>query len=208
MQHEGEIRKWWDEHHTNQNHLYVSDNYGNILWRSLMLGDEIKPSKLLYIGVGAGVCVQKLHESGVTVSVVDISPVALERVHQFVDHAWLPTELMEMPCDYFDLAVSHLVTQHMSDYDLVYQIACVLQALKPDGVFAMQFAASTDSWYCIPPDSLWKFQMHGSVCRTLGAMDALVSEAKGRIVQAQETLHFPQYKSKWYSIHIKRSDIV
>jgi hypothetical protein len=130
----------------------------------------------------------------------------LEKVQSVVKACWLPETFCNVPVDMFDVAISHLVTQHMRDDDLMYQIQCVIKALKPSGIFAMQFAFAWDSErndLSNPEDILVK---GGGVCRTLGRMIQLIQNAGGIVVWAERIGMYPDYRSGWYALHIVRPD--
>jgi 2-polyprenyl-3-methyl-5-hydroxy-6-metoxy-1,4-benzoquinol methylase len=72
------------------------------IWRFLEIGDRIwKGIKVLNIGVGTGRDTESLHEKGVDVSVLDISPLALERVKD-IANCFSPEKLEELPDNYCD----------------------------------------------------------------------------------------------------------
>lgn len=200
---------WWDHHHGGKGNfgLWLTGSKGADVWYSLKITDYIYPKQtVLNIGVGLGNCTRSLAEAGCVVHVLDISQKALDKVKGVVKACWLPATFREVPAGTFDLAISNLVTQHMRDDDLVLQIQGVVNALKPGGIFAMQFAFAWDSEQndlANPSDTLVK---GGGVCRTLGRMVQLVQGAGGVVVWAERIGMYPDYRSGWYALHIVRPD--
>lgn len=203
------VVNWWDHHHSGKGNygLWLTGSTGTDVWHSLKIDDYIYPQQtILNIGVGLGSCTRSLAEIGCVVHVLDISQGALEKVKSVVKACWLPETFCDVPENTFDLAISNLVSQHMRDDDLVCQIEGVISSLKPDGIFAMQFAFAWDSELndlSNPEDTLVK---GGGVCRTLGRMVQLVQSAGGTVVWAERIGMYPNYRSGWYALHIVRTD--
>ena len=137
------------------------------------------------------------------VHALDISPFALDKVRDCVTAGWVPSELGNLPGNTFDLAISHLVSQHMNDADLEDQIREVVRALKPEGIFAMQFAYRLigEEGTIIQSDAHSK---EGSNCRSLARMEDLIAKAGGQIAWAEPIGAFPAFGSGWYGIHIRK----
>ena len=203
------IQCWWDCHHEGKGDYeqWLTGSAGPEVWRNLNIDKLIKPNKVvLKIGVGLGYCTRELARRKCVVHALDISPVALRRVEPFTAKTWLPSSLPDIPENLFDLAISHLVTQHMADKDLVEQISGVLKSLKPSGIFAMQFAFAynrSQNDLTSPSAELIKT---GGVGRSLGGMARLVDQAGGLIVWASRFSMFPDQGAGWYAIHIVRPD--
>lgn len=81
-----------------------------------------------------------MKENGNQVAGVDISPIALERVKDYVDESWLVKDLNK--CSEVDLAISHLVFQHCDDEMVLHILKNV--PLKKGGMFSFQFAELID----------------------------------------------------------------
>jgi len=171
----------------------------------LKISRRIVPGKsVLEIGVGDGTDVKKLHAKGLAVHALDITPAALKKVEAFSEKLWLESQIELLPEKYFDVAISHLVAQHISNETLSRQIRCVLQSLKPRGLFAMQFADRING---TPNESYredLEVQRAGGVCRSLEMMKKIVQSGGGRIVWVSKARNFPEYGSRWFYIHIRR----
>ncbi len=177
---EESIEDWWNQHHAANHAFWLSGYRGVNVWQPLEIMNYIRPGKVvLNIGIGLGYCTQDLVSQQAVVHVLDISTVALEKVKPIVAGTWLPGQLDELPSNYFDLAISHLVTQHMNDQDLRDQLQAVIRGLKPDGIFAMQFAFAKS--YNPATHYTVEDAKGGGVCRTLCQMETLVNAGGGRL---------------------------
>ncbi len=199
------VKDWWNYCQDN-NHWYLTGSKGPEVWERLNITDRIYSGALvLNIGVGLGYCTEELVKKGCVVHALDISEVALDRVRDIVVETWLPNQLAELPADTFDLVISHLVTQHMNDEDLLEQLGAVVRSLKPEGIFAMQFAYSLNGKY-----DLFKPTMpvvkSGGICRSLVKMNSLIEKACGRILWADKIDYYPEWNAGWYGIHIVQHD--
>lgn len=200
------MEEWWNKHHSANDKFWLSGYKGADIWQSLGISDYIRPGKIvLNIGIGLGHCTQELVNRQAIVHGLDISVVALEKVKSICAEVWVPSQLDKLPSDYFDLAISHLVTQHMNDSDLLDQIQAVIRGLKPDGIFAMQFAfsksfnpTSCDNTECAKG---------GGVSRNLSQMETFVDKVGGQIVWASKIGEFPDFGVGWYGIHIVKKGI-
>src|SRR5271157_2469315 len=139
------IEEWWSDCHNTSGSFYISDYGGPSLWKSLNIYDRITPGKyVLEIGVGNGSDVRELHAKGLKVHVLDITPTALQKVENITEGQWIASRIEFLPEAKFDIAISHLVTQHLGNEALARQIKFVLRSLRPHAVFAMQFADHID----------------------------------------------------------------
>jgi len=200
------VREWWDECHSSSGDLafYLTGSSGPEVWSGLKVEKRIAPSQVvLNIGVGQGFCTRALAELGCKVHALDISPVALAKIRDSVQATWLPSQLKDLPSETFDLAISHLVAQHMSDTDLSEQIREVVRALKPSGVFAIQFAFSLNGAEASTKETNLGLKV-GGICRSLEQMQTLVERAGGSVTWSNEIGRFPEFGSGWYGIHVRR----
>lgn len=205
--HTGVIQDWWDDCHTGrhpESEFFLTGSGGPDVWASLEVAHLLEPGRwVLNIGVGQGHCTRALAARGCEVSALDISPHALDKVRPVIRAGYLATALSELPRNVFDLALSFLVAQHVSDADLSAQLVAVVNSLKVGGMFAMQFAYRPEPGEGPFDDTLRNCQV-GGVCRSLSHMDRMVFEAGGEIVWARRIGLFPQYGSGWYAIHVVR----
>jgi 2-polyprenyl-3-methyl-5-hydroxy-6-metoxy-1,4-benzoquinol methylase len=203
------VQHWWDSAHrsncTPDLQGYLTGSAGLEVWQRLLVEQFIRPAtRVLNIGVGLGHCTKALAERGCLVSALDVSEVALQKVRSICQNCYAAKDIGTLPSNYFDIAISHLVTQHISNQSLVDQLREVLRSLTPDGIFAMQFADLYGKSRFDFPNESENSLKHGGVCRSLGFMEKLVFEAGGDITLAYRCGIFPQYGSSWYSIHISR----
>ena len=139
------VRDFWNRAHGTDRTLWLTGSPGPEVWHRLGVEERVhRGAVVLNIGVGLGYCTKALADSGCIVHALDISPVALARVRD-IAMTWRVDQIDELPRMHFDLALSHLVAQHMTDADLIYQIRAVCPALKRGGLFAMQFSSLADA---------------------------------------------------------------
>lgn len=201
------VKQWWDSAHEENCSPdlqgYLTGSSGIEVWQRLDVDQRLKPgSRVLNIGVGLGNCTFALAHRGCEVHAVDISETALSKVKTICTSCYLADNLNELPSNYFSIAISHLVTQHISNQMLATQLREVIRALSADGIFAMQVADLFDKGRFDSPDESPKALKHGGVCRSLGFMEKMIYEAGGDITMAKRCGIFPQYGSGWYALHI------
>jgi hypothetical protein len=141
-------------------------------------------------------------ERGCKVHALDISPLALKRVED-VATAWAASELDKLPSDTFDVAISHLVAQHMLDSDLSAQLVAVIRSLKQDGVFAMQFMKPAQEVQGKTPQTRGSAK-GGGVFRTPEMIERMVRAAGGRVVRSVPKEQSQENRWAWQVVHIKR----
>lgn len=104
---------------------------------------EITPGMVfLDVGVGVGAMTRAAIEWGAIVDALDVSEVAGQQVSGIVRRFYLADQLEELPTEEYDVALSHLVAQHMLDDELREQSEQIYRALRTGGVFTIQFAGS------------------------------------------------------------------
>lgn len=190
---------WWDIVHAVDSLSFLTGSHLVEVAHRLEISDRIAPgATVLEVGVGLGYCTRELSSAGCVVQVLDISAVALGRVMNYVEGTYLSPALL--PTETFDVAISHLVSQHMLDGTLVAQIREVVRALKPDGLFAMQFAGPKDPPYPeLPIDLLAKA---GMICRTPEQIETLVTNAGGKLARCVQ-----KDGLNWYAAHIIKGSV-
>lgn len=110
------IEKYWAQMHSISSVRYLSGSSGRCTWDECGVTPFIKKGKnILNIGVGLGYCTRDLYDTGANVYVLDICEEAINRVEKFIIKGYLEKDIESIPDNFFDLAISHLVTQHMSD---------------------------------------------------------------------------------------------
>jgi 2-polyprenyl-3-methyl-5-hydroxy-6-metoxy-1,4-benzoquinol methylase len=208
-----EIKDFWEEAHQKNEELWLTGSYLNQVWDPLNITSKLAPGlEVLNIGVGLGRDTAELKDKGVIVDALDISQTALDRVKTITRNQYLASHIRSLPSQAYDVAVSHLVTQHMNESDLIQQVAHVLRSLKPDGIFAMQFAfidETTEAYIQLeraynnimsqPPEQ------RGHMFRTLNKMKVIVEDVcGGKISWVSAVKEYSFTPIKWYYINIKR----
>jgi SAM-dependent methyltransferase len=195
------MEEWWNECHETPGSLYISNYGGRSLWKAMNIRRRVRwRRKVLEIGVGDGKNIRSLRRRGCKVYALDITPAAFEKVKGLTTETWLAPE--NLPDNFFDLAISHLVTQHIDNGTLELQVRNVLRSLRTGGLLAMQFA----DWMGIATDydESFQFQQSGTVRRTLEMIRHIISACEGRIVWVSDPIDFPEFHSRWFYVHIQR----
>lgn len=207
-----DIKDFWDEAHKKNETLWLTGSNLYYVWTPMNIMDKLTPDiKVLNIGVGMGKDTREIANVSTTVDVLDISQIALDRVKTVTRNQYLSSNINTLPESEYDLAVSHLVTQHMNDDDLLEQLKYVIRSLKLDGIFAMQFAFIDETpESIIQLNNVYKSVLDipknkkGHMFRSLLKMDDMVTECGGNINWVSEQRKFPNIPIKWYYIHIKK----
>ena len=201
-----EIKEFWEEQHEKHEIRYLSDYSGEDVWKYLMIEPYlVSNANVLNIGVGTGRCTWHLKESGVNVYALDISEKALENVKPFVEGSWLTSEYDKMPSDFFDVAISHLVIQHMTDDAVLEQLKGVLRSLKQTGIFAFQHASPYPNDDLLYNESL-EYQKAGAIIRTREHIKELIVNSGGEIIKEGKKVSYDnEYeKCSWNSCIVRR----
>jgi hypothetical protein len=112
-----------------------------------------------------------------------------------------------VPENAYDMVTELLVAQHVSDETLLEHLVGGTQALKGDGLFALQVA---DFLHPPSPDVLAKNytlepKKAGSVKRTEATMRTLIKDAGGEVVNVLRGREYPMYDSMWMIYHIGKA---
>lgn len=199
------LNDWWEENHKDRDSFLLSGTDGQRVWKSLMIDNfVVGTSKILNVGVGLGNCTREMSKRGVVPHVLDISRTALNSVKDIVEKAWLPNQLCELPENYFDLAISHLVAQHMCDDDLIEQIKWILHGLKPDGFYAIQTAFPRKKGYEFCEN--FAAQKWGAVMRSYNHTRDLIKKSGGQIAWIDIILDKTEFDGGWFGIHIVKDN--
>jgi len=196
------IKEFWETKHKEDNAGSLTGSQGGAVWTMLGVNELVKPEAVvLNIGIGLGFCTKELVHRGCATYVLDISQTAVDRVKDVVKGYWLATDVGKIPGGMFDVVVSNLVAQHMSDEDFQKQLNVVVKSLKHEGVFAIQVAAKLDGKEHGKEDL--QYQMAGAVCRKLSKMCQMVEKAGGMITSSKRSWVNKQFKSMGYALHIQ-----
>jgi hypothetical protein len=198
------MKDFWDKKHRENSLPSLSGHSWPTICRGLYLDPyDVLGKNVLEIGVGLAICSHDLHMEGANLTCCDISEVAMERVKSFASFIF-PSALASLPENFFNLAISYCVTQHINDFSLQNQLTYVVKALREDGVFAMQYAFPTYG-AVFSEDAL--SMGAGSVCRPVEKMYDMVKAAHGHIVYHRIFGIYPQYHSGWAIVHVKKGDV-
>lgn len=194
------LKDWWNfQHQRDYNLLLSNSDPADVLSIHKV---TVKPGMtVLDIGIGFGAMAKHLKALGANVHCMDIAPEALQKVAGVAEHGWLVTDTL--PADTFDLAVCHLVAQHVTDADLVSELRNILHSLKATGMLSMQFAnnAVTSGGKQTLAAQEW-----GGVCRTVETAQELAKKAGGRVIDTIQTgLSFLPNITTWFVLHVGRS---
>ncbi len=159
---------------------------------------------VLVIGVGMGHETTELSKRNLAaLDVLDISESAISKVKGITRSQYLASDVSTLPSNEYDIVSSHLVNQHMSDQDFDIQCRHVIRSLKPEGIFAMQFAF-VEHLDCLPAADLTN-QTDGGCVRKLHIIENFVKNNGGFISWASDIVHFPRTIAKWQYVHIQRA---
>lgn len=197
------IHAWWDRAHKNDSLLWLSGYSGPSIWERLEVDSLLRPGAVvLNIGVGLGYCTHALSGRGCTIYALDISDIALNRVRSIAT-PWLADNAANLPSNTFDVAISHLVVQHMLDDALLPQMTAVINSLKPNGIFALQFAK-----YTAKQSQNTRFTSMdakgGSVLRSVEEMESMAIKAGGEIALSVPKEFSETGSWAWHVVHIRR----
>jgi len=196
------ISTFWEDNHKNNNVRFLTGSSVRSVWGFLEIQKYLRKMTILNVGLGLGRETEELYSYGVDVYGLDISQTAIDKYKQYLVEGY--TDSSKLPKNKFDIAVSHLVAQHMNDFDLIEQIKNVLKSLKSYGLFAIQYASPI--YLQVYREDL-QSQMMGLVRRTEEHMDRVVDLAGGRVIHRVNTKYFeesdrPTDSNCWNGIHV------
>ncbi len=193
------VAEWWERCHSIDYKRYLTGSLAEQVWEFLSIRHLIRKDVVaLEVGVGLGYCTKTTAEQGVRLSALDISKIGLKRVEEWVVACYQQPD--SLPNNTFDLVFSHLVSQHMSDEALIAQLREVLRALKPSGVFAMQFA-DTEKDFSEEENQSKANQKSGGIRRSLQRVRELVEAVGGRIARECDA-RLLKHGVVWRAVHI------
>jgi len=159
--------------------------------------------KVLVIGIGSGNDIKQLKNITDNIYAADISQKAIDKMEGIIIEGYTPENYDKIPQDYFDLIISHLVSQHMNNEDLNYQIKMMMPCLNKTGVFAMQFASAKDGNNMDEKPVNDEMQMCGAIGRSPEFMKSIFDKY-GKFVWLSEPLSFEGINTLWYAIKYRR----
>ena len=201
-----EVVNWWKEKHLYPGSCaFKSDDGGSGMWKSLSIEKFLLPGiNVLEIGVGLGKDIKELNKLGTNVYALDICEEAMKVIENVIKGHWLHSTLDNIPSDFFDIGISHLVAQHMNDDDLKHQLKNVIRGLKLTGRLVIQYALARTENYLdqLSEIDMLGAEMMGGVLRTINEMVVLVEDSGGCVLQDTEIQKGPDWV--WRCIHIGR----
>lgn len=209
----------WSEYHRQRKATALTGSTLRSYFTYHGLTDADFPSgaKVLEVGVGLGHVIRELTERGCDVRAMDICETALASVRSFTKGDYLHRLADSLPTGFFDIITHHLVTQHMSDTDLRWQLPHVIRSLKPTGRLHIQWAGSdvpgeNDITESIvgeeghPEKQNTPSMMGGRMVRTEQHAQDMIEEAGGRVIAVTDRRSWPNFSSSWFSMKVVRSD--
>ena len=173
------VKDFWERSHVAKELAALSGSKYEGTIESLHLTNYVKYGMTaMELGVGLGYVVKGLHDRGVAVSGLDISDTALVRVSEYCENTYKADNLEALPDDYFDLILSANTIQHIPTDLLEQELKHCIRALKPLGIFAIQFVSSPLGEDTGSDPSVVTIR-NGSCCRTPAFMEQLVSNLGG-----------------------------
>jgi SAM-dependent methyltransferase len=161
---------------------------------------------VLCIGVGTGTWISQLASIGCEPHALDIAHAALARATAakaaYLDGAPLPAGT-------FDLALSHWVSPHQPPTVLEAQIAAVVPALKPGGLFALHYNGPFN-WPSErdprqPEITPYQRCLNACSCFAPERIAEMAAQSGGKVVANFSREDWPKYYRRLYAAHIVRA---
>lgn len=173
-------------------------------------------TRILEVGVGLGSATRALYRRGCEVSCLDISEKALASVLSLTKAGYLHAEADRLPSGHFALVIHHLVTQHMSDDDLRWQLPHLVRSLSPAGRMTIQWASSEiagendnqnaflgEDWE--PGVLTGPSLMGGRMVRSPEKAVRMIADAGGSVVEVKQIASWPDCKMVWFRTNVARN---
>lgn len=196
--------KWNAVHEIRHPGALSGSNGGETLKQHCLMNLMRPKMHVLDIGVGLGGMAEHLHALRCHVDCLDVADKAKETVKDFIENFYLAANIQDLPSLYYDVAISHLVAQHMCERNLRKQIEHVFRSLKPGGIFSLHLAGATEgplnNLTCEIPSG-----MDGAMCRDPDYSFAMIADVLKTGYMAKlvgKRMDWPQFKSYWYFVHI------
>ena len=171
------IEKFWNDAHLIDSVGSLSGCSYNETVNFLQIKDYLKSGiKILEVGCGLGYVTKEFSKRG-DVSVLDISKTALNRVRSFCESVYLANNSNKLPSNYFDLIICANVVQHVPTDELKRELVDIINSLKDDGIFAIQFV-SIDNVIDVHSPSV-EDSTAGRLGRSIEFMHQIIKDAGG-----------------------------
>ena len=195
------MKDFWEVCHENTSSRYLGAFCRRAYEAFLKIKTNIQEANtILEIGVGEGIATREMAVGEKEIHVLDIAKTALERVKDIAT-GWQLSEIDQLPKNYFDLAISHLVAQHINDDALMLHLSHVIPSLKEAGVFALQFSIALEDDQPVTEICM----REGLVTRSESVVAEMVQKAGGEIIKTVPQKTWPKWGLVWNGMHIIRS---
>lgn len=175
-------KDFWNTKHTTNNKNSLTGSSFDKTVDTLRIQDRIREGlTVLEVGSGLGYVTNRLAQIG-SVSVVDVSEVALDRVKDICELTYLSDDTDRLPDNYFDLIICNNVVQHVPTVELKRELADFIRSLRPNGLFALQFVSAdegSDHGVEFTPKQL----KAGLLCRDSAFIGNLITELGARYTE-------------------------
>jgi 2-polyprenyl-3-methyl-5-hydroxy-6-metoxy-1,4-benzoquinol methylase len=204
-----DVKDFWEESHIFQSELWLTGTDPGWLFDYHDINDVLSSKqpklKILNVGVGKGTCTKALYDTGHEIYALDISETALENISKYVEKSYLASSPSDLPTEYFDLVIHHLVSQHMSILDLREQSKHLARSLKIGGILSMQTATFEDAKRNDVNDSPRNCKK-GSVGRSEKEIRNIFNIEGLNITEVTLTHTFPEYGSAWFRVKVTKGE--
>lgn len=163
----------WDLKHMEKDPKWLTGSNSNHYRH--FFGVEFEDRTVLEIGYGLGVATAEIKMVATDLWVIDISGVALHKAGRVVGKrkALSTSEVDKLPKDYFDLVISYVVAQHLTDKRLMEQLIYSMEGLNDWGKMALQFLTVEGEEYK---------ERGGGTARSPSYVENMVKGAGGKVV--------------------------
>jgi len=210
---------WSGFHSTRYVPLLAGTTFGEMSQYFELNGLLSAGMNVLEIGVGLGFGVKGFHALGCNVYALDICEQAFVGIENYLVARYIHERIDELPAGFVDLATSLLVTQHMSETDIMHQFPAVIRSLKPHGIFRVQFAGSdideennvTETIIGEPRDNIANLSgteptrvsiLGGRMVRTPSYAETLINKCGGKVTRLSGMRHWAHYQGYWYWLEV------
>jgi SAM-dependent methyltransferase len=206
-----QLKSFWEQMHQERNGRFLTGSDPATTYQQHGVLDLVAsgtPITVLEVGVGLGVGVRSLAALGHTVIACDISATALGSVADVAAMMKLPWQLKDLEPSSIDLAMAHLVAQHVPDDDWLGLMRGVVRLLKTDAFFSFQYTERVLPEQSLPPEFAVDEALGIAHFRSPARVADMVTEAGGAVIwhspSPMKFTHVPQMQ--WHFVHVGRRD--
>ena len=178
-----DMEKLWDKvHRDNNTYMQTDSSLQHILCDLELIIKFVNSETILEIGVGTARCSNEIINLGKMLYCVDISELALSKVRPSAA-TYLNTEMDILPNDFFDLAISMCVSQHIDNDELERHLTYTIKSLKEDGIFALQLNINKDDSQNNIKRNTPQELIAGMNCRDTKFMEKMANNCGGEVIR-------------------------